>query len=904
MSLSKAKQVFSKIRAFLQEVRVRALAAESNRTYVNRILLFTCCVMILFAVTVFLADKSGSSRFGEVRDKLTELRELSAKYEGALTKAQITLEIDHKQLNALYKEIENLNRDIEEYSFNIGDPKADASLRELMDMLKKRLAVRAEIGEIYANLYRAYHDYLTVAQKAEQVLLDNMTGQLKVKSVMLALENVRILGENRNRQETVDKIRMLKNDLRDQSPLVQENVGLFAERALQIVEILRYLDTVRVSMRSDGMDALIDKTEQTLTKAARRDAISFRIKSGLLAILSLIIIGMQSLIMAWYFIGRKKADAIRAKAEEDLQFSKSVIARSRLYVAEAQRTQFKILHHFCGDLSRIFSAVKKFSADAFSSNDQSGQEHKNMTVTLIGALRAMDEWVENYLEIHSAREEWRQPVAEPFTPFEILEETVFTARFFVKDSVDEITVYGEDIANQMLGDKKYISDLFKNLLFLTIKSASGSVIRVSYALVTQKDGEEEKDFFQIQISDRDNEENFYEREKSFTSAFIKIDNPEDALQEEKQNQGQHENDQNRFVSSAIFYAANLIEQLGGTIDFIRTPADENVLTALIRVETKSENKKVIGVPLLQNKNVIFVSSAPNVFDTIRTQLQYYGMNVFAVTDRYSAIGQVIGGGEGQEPDIILIDHNPPELDAGALAKVIRANIRSGLFNTIILSSEEDYADLGESETFFDEVILKPALPSKLKARLEHYIDLQLYGHPEPDDTDPYENENVKRILTVMNENLSRMLVQMILTGYDYAVDIAETGEQFAEALQRKNYDYILISETGLKLSAETLCREIRRHPSENQSAVVVVLCDEIKEVIKKNLTKAGCDDFIFLPMTKPSVLEKLEEWAEPITRRTNGPPALQEEIAEEKEEQAVLGDDEEGDDPSEEKMLG
>ena len=904
--------IVRKLRNIAVKIKTRATALESDRRKVNAVMAFNIGVTILFAITVTFIDRNMINRLADLRNRLVTLKELSSAYEITLTSSQVTLQPQTRKIVQLTADLGEMNKSVTEAAANIGDPRLQDILDKFMIMLEKRFAVREELIERYAALYRVYKDYLMIADETEKDLFGNMTLQLHVKKVMLSLENARIIASNRNRDNVRDNIRDIRNALRAAPPALQAQVALFADRAEEIVKLLRYLDTVRASMRSDGHDQAISVLDKALSEKMAWARAYFRTKMFFLIILSGVISVIQALMTGWFFIGRRKSETLRAAAEEEMLRSKQIITRARQYAAEAQNAQFKILYNFCHDLTHIFSTLRKFGKTVLDDQERSsallGDKNNKGVIsapqdvkeeTLSSALAALDDWVENYLDIHTAREEWRPPEEQTFSVEKTVEKTFVAARFFAHDNMRFLAMYGDDLPKGLLTDSEYVRLLFKNMLFVTLKAARETPIKTAYRFEeTEKEGQTLR-FFILETYDRADETNFNERARLFNASAEKKEaeassdkksapsdqksgaEPSSESAEEEETQKGEERD--RFTASALFYVQTIADLLGATLEFTRMPTAENLFSARIPVKVdESQNEPEIGTPLLQNKNVIIVSASPNILYTLQSQLKAYGMNVSAIADKFAAIGHIIGGGGGgEQPDLIIIDHQPPDIDAAGLSKIVHDNLKTSLFNVIVLCAEEDYPDLQGDNVYFDEILLKPVVPSHLKNRISHYIDLQLYGAPDLDDDDTMAPVKTKKVLTVMDENLSRMLVQMILTGSDFDVDVAENGEQVMECLDRKRYDFILIAEPGPGLSAETLIREIRRHRSDNQSSVIFVVCEELKDSVKAKFVKAGCDDYILLPLSKVKMMEKIEEWSDPVNRRVNGPYAAQDDAVSE-----------------------
>jgi DNA-binding response OmpR family regulator len=291
------------------------------------------------------------------------------------------------------------------------------------------------------------------------------------------------------------------------------------------------------------------------------------------------------------------------------------------------------------------------------------------------------------------------------------------------------------------------------------------------------------------------------------------------------------------------------------------------------------------VPILKNKNALIVSPYPLVLRNLSEQLTQYGLNVTALSDKYSAIGHIVGKQNNEKSyDLFIIEHNPPDIDAESLTKIIRDNSSKNLSHIIIMTTEEHAIDVEYNKSMYDAIFIKPIMPMILKKKLEEFIEIQLYGvnaHKQDEsDTDSdsddiahcktkrHEND-ICRFLAIMDEDLSSMLLQLVLTKANFKVDIVTTAAELYELLEEHTYDFILTSNKCNWIIPENLSNDIRRHHTDNKDSVIIMIYDTLKENIIKKLGRAGYDDFVQLPLSRSGFMDMIDSWNDPTERRMN-----------------------------------
>lgn len=859
---------FSKVKEYLKAKKSQIIAIGDNRSVVNYVLCANGALIVGLGLIATFINQDAIKRYVDIRSSVGRMKEISESYELYLTRAQVTLHPNQKELKKIGDKLENEKKKITSLHAELHDPEFSDHVKEFINILDKRLAVRDELINRYNILFEVYDDYRKAAKKAELALRDNNKLQIQAKHIMLDLENVRLMAQMDNRNDILTKIRLFRSELLHESPRIQSAGALFSERTEDIVKLLRYLDTIRTSMKSDGYTQTLDMLESGTHDKISVEELKFKAKLFTLFLIGFVIAAFQIIILTWFFIGRRRSDKITQQANESMAKSKQIVARAKQYALDAQRGQYKLLKHFCGDFSNIITNISNTSKAIKETKEVSTRFFESHTNTLSASVEALEAWLGNYLEIHIAREEWRDPSDEALNPEEIVSTLFAQARFYAGDREHEMAMFFEKIPKGLKGDIEYIRSIYMNMVYIVLKWSDKSWVKTSIQFEPPKteegaeepiEGEEAavpKGTLIITVIDSSDSEDFTNRQALFNRDGAGEDEVDAA---------------DRFVTAALYYSRQIGDLLNAKFDLTRTVAEENVFKVEIPVSvTAEEAEEEVGVPLLQNKSAIIVSPFSNILHTTTDQIKLFGMNVSSISDKFAAIGRIVEAQQsGENFDIIILDHRPPEIDAIMLAKVVRENTISGLVHIIVLTTEGYLASLEDSKTDIDAILTKPICPTELNEVINKFIEIQLYGIPDDgqEEFNDEEQEETKRFLAIMNEDLSSSLITLIVTRQNYHIDIATTASQVMESLDSHHYDFILVSDKGTWLVPDNVIKDIRRHHTDNKDSVVIMLYDEMDPSDHQKYIKAGFDDFIEVPLNKNVFLSKVEEWEDPIARR-------------------------------------
>lgn len=160
--------------------------------------------------------------------------------------------------------------------------------------------------------------------------------------------------------------------------------------------------------------------------------------------------------------------------------------------------------------------------------------------------------------------------------------------------------------------------------------------------------------------------------------------------------------------------------------------------------------------------------------------------------------------------------------------------------------------VGEGSTFWFEVTLEKAWDS---AQPEN----------EQSPSDHSKSEYIPMALNILlaEDNESNRKVTEEMLNYDgWSVTSVGNGKEVLDAIEKKNYDLVLMDVYMPEMDGFDVTREIRKMESENASTSVpiIAISASVLPRDKKRIFTAGVNDFLGKPLSKSHLIAKIKKW--------------------------------------------
>jgi len=238
---------------------------------------------------------------------------------------------------------------------------------------------------------------------------------------------------------------------------------------------------------------------------------------------------------------------------------------------------------------------------------------------------------------------------------------------------------------------------------------------------------------------------------------------------------------------------------------------------------------------------------------LEKQLRQLRLEVTSCTNGPEALERLTDGF-----DLVITDHNMPEMDGPELAQAIRA---SGLdVPMILLSSNPGFARNDPARDLFRMILQKPQPRNDLFAALGHVQpDQENLTEPPPE---PAEESRKLRILAADDNRTNRLVLEKMLKPLEIDLHFAEDGEQAISLYQKLSPDLIFMDISMPKIDGREATRRIREIETgcEKHTHIIALTAHALKGD-EDEVRQAGLDAYLTKPLRKKAIFGAIEEFS-------------------------------------------
>ena len=319
----------------------------------------------------------------------------------------------------------------------------------------------------------------------------------------------------------------------------------------------------------------------------------------------------------------------------------------------------------------------------------------------------------------------------------------------------------------------------------------------------------------------------------------------------------------------------VIEGMGGTIcfDSVEGRGSRFWFQLPLRRATGTMNSEV-GSQALADLRVLVVDDVDVNREIFERQLANWGALPVAcgsAMQGLAAMRQALRAGKPFQ--VVLLDHQMPEMTGLDLAVVIRAD-RELAGTRLIMASSASQSEIEEAAArgAVDLILAKPVRQSEL-------LDY-LMGNTRLRDEPPYptgdalaSSQRGLRVLVVEDNSVNQNVAVGMLRKLGHRADVADHGGEGVAMVERGNYDIVLMDMQMPYVDGLVATRMIRSLSSEKRSVPIIAMTANAMESDRESCLAAGMNDYLAKPIDRRRLTAVLEKWA----RQTPEPVSVREE---------------------------
>ncbi len=279
-------------------------------------------------------------------------------------------------------------------------------------------------------------------------------------------------------------------------------------------------------------------------------------------------------------------------------------------------------------------------------------------------------------------------------------------------------------------------------------------------------------------------------------------------------------------------------------------------------------------PQLVGKRVLIVDDNATNRQILLKQTDSWGMIPTTASSGIEALNIIT---KGKEFDLALLDMNMPEMNGLTLAIEIRKIPHLSQLPLVMLSSVMQHrGDFQKANVNFAAITTKPIKQGQL-----FEIISGIFGGEQ--------NKKEVRTQTQIDKDLAQRAPLQILLAEDnpinqkvaisllkkmgYRADVAANGLEVIDALERQNYDVILMDVQMPEMDGLETTREIHRRWPDKRPVIIAMTAGAMKDDKEKCL-EAGMDAYTSKPIIIEALQSLLEKYGSASSKNINQPSII------------------------------
>jgi len=300
----------------------------------------------------------------------------------------------------------------------------------------------------------------------------------------------------------------------------------------------------------------------------------------------------------------------------------------------------------------------------------------------------------------------------------------------------------------------------------------------------------------------------------------------------------------------------------GAVEYVEKPAKEKAI-----IETLHRS---VGIPKGKDKEVLVVDDDKTVLVLFERLLAREGVRVKTFDNGRPAIDYLE---RSQNVVLVILDLLMPGVDGfDVLAKLKTSDRLKDIPVVIYTGKQLTSEDRNRLSQHYELLLQKTQeTPETLLNQLNRLVSKRQVTETRKK---PAVEQFKGMILLAEDDPSGQKLMTHMLTRLGYSVDVAKTGKEVLDQLEKKTYDIVLMDMEMPIMDGFTATREIRKQEKFEELPVIALTAHAMKEHRKKTLN-AGCTDYLSKPVNREALSAMLQKYikVEPVEALETAPKA-------------------------------
>jgi len=308
----------------------------------------------------------------------------------------------------------------------------------------------------------------------------------------------------------------------------------------------------------------------------------------------------------------------------------------------------------------------------------------------------------------------------------------------------------------------------------------------------------------------------------------------------------------------LVIARSLIEMMGGRISAEGTPGRGTTVTFVLQAAAlpPAANDPDARQPGLDGVRILLVEANASSRQSLVSLLGTWGIKPTEAADAKGALALL---NNNQRYDIALVDQALPGVDGIAFAEQAKKISGAETMHLVLLGSP----GRSVADNLFTAMLPKPVKSVALLAAVREIVQSRSATTPGGVLAGTAEHDNLGsrcplRILLAEDNPVSVRVTLIALGHLGYGADVAINGKEAIDALERAQYDVVLMDVNMPEMDGLEATRKIRARYGAAQHPWIIALTAAVQAADRQNTLIAGMDDFLAKPLNQDQLARSLE----------------------------------------------
>ena len=329
----------------------------------------------------------------------------------------------------------------------------------------------------------------------------------------------------------------------------------------------------------------------------------------------------------------------------------------------------------------------------------------------------------------------------------------------------------------------------------------------------------------------------------------------------------------------------LVDMMGGEIWVESEPGNGTTFsfTADFGLGKKTVKKRFVPSSDLKGLRVLVVDDNATSRQIFQDILESFSFEVQLTASGEDALQEIEGADKNQPFELVIMDWKMPGIDGIEASERIKTNQGLHKIPAIVLVTAYGREELMQraDEIGVEGFLLKPVSSSMLfdaimQALGKEIKDVSRAGRKKDNDFEDWKAIQGARVLLVEDNEINQQVALEILQGAGLEVTVANDGREGIDAIQKNQYDAVLMDIQMPVMDGYTASREIRNLKSEIRNVPIIAMTAHAMAGDEQKSIEAGMNDHVTKPIDPDQLFATLQKWISPVEERAavQKPPVL------------------------------